>query len=107
MNKKTVLALGGAAVMAAFLVSGFIAIRAMTKGQAATAGAWAWDLPPGFPEPYVPADNAMSEVKFQLGRHLFFDKRLSGNGSMSCGSCHLQRLAFTDGRALASGSTGV
>ncbi len=106
MNKKTVLALGGAAVMAAFLVIGFIAIRAMTKGPAATAGAWAWDLPSGFPEPYVPADNAMSEVKFQLGRHLFFDKRLSGNASMSCGSCHLQRLAFTDGRALATGSTG-
>lgn len=106
MSKKTVLAMGSAAVMAVLLAIGALAIQSLAKGPTATAGAWAWDLPPGFPEPYVPADNAMTEVKFQLGRHLFFDKRLSGNGSMSCGSCHLQRLAFTDGRALATGSTG-
>ncbi|MEX8496643.1 MbnH family di-heme enzyme, partial [Leptothrix ochracea] len=54
----------------------------------------------------VPADNPMSEAKFQLGRRLFYDKRLSGNGTMACASCHLQRLAFTDGKALATGSTG-
>jgi cytochrome c peroxidase len=67
---------------------------------------WHWDLPKGFPEPLVPAINPMSEAKFQLGRHLFFDKRLSGNGTMGCGSCHFQNLAFTDGKAVATGSTG-
>jgi cytochrome c peroxidase len=49
----------------------------------------------------------MSETKFQLGRRLFYDKRLSGNGSMSCSSCYLQQLAFTDdGKAVSRGSTG-
>ncbi len=33
----------------------------------------------------------------QLGRHLFYDKRLSANGTKSCSSCHDQRFAFTDG----------
>ncbi len=67
---------------------------------------WHWQLPDGFPEPFVPVDNPMSEVKFQLGRHLFYDKRLSGNGTMACASCHLQHLAFTDGRDKSIGSTG-
>ena len=73
--------------------------------QAAPA-AWTWDLPFYVPPPRVPADNPMSEEKFQLGRHLFYDKRLSGNGTLSCGSCHLQARAFTDGRMTGVGSTG-
>ncbi|HVT45812.1 MAG TPA: cytochrome c peroxidase [Thermoanaerobaculia bacterium] len=48
----------------------------------------------------------MSAAKFELGRRLFYDVRLSGNGTQSCGSCHQQRRAFTDGRATAIGSTG-
>lgn len=68
--------------------------------------AWNWQLPAHFPQPAVPADNPMSEEKFQLGRHLFYDKRLSGNGTFACASCHFQQLAFTDGKAVATGSTG-
>lgn len=71
-----------------------------------SAPAWNWDLPSYVPAPRVPSDNPMSEAKFQLGRHLFFDKRLSGNGTLSCGSCHLQERAFTDGRVTSLGSTG-
>lgn len=74
--------------------------------QAPQAAAWSWDLPSYVPAPRVPADNPMSEAKFQLGRHLFFDKRLSGDGSLSCGSCHLQARAFTDGRETSLGMTG-
>lgn len=65
-----------------------------------------WTLPPGFPRPYVPADNPMTEAKVELGRHLFYDKRLSENQTQSCASCHKQSLAFTDGRATGLGSTG-
>jgi cytochrome c peroxidase len=54
----------------------------------------------------VPADNPMSQAKVRLGRRLFYDTRLSGNGTYSCASCHRQELAFTDGRARAVGSTG-
>jgi cytochrome c peroxidase len=48
----------------------------------------------------------MSEAKAELGRHLFYDTRLSGNGTESCATCHDQERAFTDGRARAVGSTG-
>lgn len=65
-----------------------------------------WNLPPGFPVPYVPEDNPMSEAKVELGRFLFYDTRLSGNQTQSCASCHRQELAFTDGRPRGVGSTG-
>ena len=67
---------------------------------------FAWNLPKEFPKPRVPANNAMNGSKVEVGRRLFYDKRLSGNGTQSCGSCHQQDLAFTDGRAQAVGSTG-
>jgi cytochrome c peroxidase len=48
----------------------------------------------------------MSEAKAELGRHLFYDTRLSANGTQSCATCHEQERAFTDGRAQAVGSMG-
>jgi cytochrome c peroxidase len=48
----------------------------------------------------------MSATKVALGRYLFYDTRLSGNGQQSCATCHEQARAFTDGRAHARGSTG-
>ncbi len=68
--------------------------------------AWTWQLPERFPVPKVPVDRPMSVPKVELGRFLFYDVRLSGNGTQSCGSCHQQGRAFTDGRKLARGSTG-
>lgn len=48
----------------------------------------------------------MSAESVALGRRLFYDARLSGNGTQSCASCHQQARAFTDGRPHALGSTG-
>ena len=56
-----------------------------------------WRLPRGLPLPEVPSDNPMTTVKVALGRRLFYDKRLSGNGTFACASCHQQEHAFTDG----------
>jgi cytochrome c peroxidase len=47
----------------------------------------------------------MTAEKVALGRRLFYDVRLSGNGTQACASCHQQKRAFTDGRARAVGST--
>ena len=65
-----------------------------------------WAPPRGFPRPRIPADNPITAAKAELGRYLFYDKRLSGNGTTSCATCHRQELAFTDGRGQAVGSTG-
>src|SRR5215510_13101701 len=65
-----------------------------------------WKIPKPFPRPVVPADNPMTAPKVELGRYLFYDKRMSSNGKTSCASCHRQELAFTDGRAQGEGTTG-
>lgn len=62
-------------------------------------------LPLGYPMPQIPADNPLSADKVELGRRLFYDKRLSGNETYSCATCHEQAKAFTDGKANAVGST--
>jgi cytochrome c peroxidase len=49
----------------------------------------------------------MTVARIELGRHLFYDTRLSGNGTFACATCHRQARAFTDGRARAVGSTGA
>lgn len=68
-------------------------------------GAWSWSLPKGLSEPpAVPTDNPMSAEKVALGHQLFMDKRLSGDGSRSCYSCHQNELGNADGRALALGA---
>ena len=72
----------------------------------AAPAAFAWQLPRGLPTPAVPADNPITRPKINLGRRLFYDTRLSGNGRYACASCHQQARAFTDGRAHAVGSTG-
>ena len=48
----------------------------------------------------------MTIEKVELGRRLFYDARLSANGTQSCASCHRQTLAFSDGAQVAIGSTG-
>ena len=67
---------------------------------------YVWDLPDWVPRPNVPENNPMSNEKVELGRYLFYDKRLSADGSMSCAMCHLQARAFTDGRAVSPGVNG-
>ena len=52
--------------------------------------AFRWQLPAWVPPPVTPADNAMSAAKVELGRRLFYDNRLSGNGAFACSSCHRQ-----------------
>jgi len=73
-------------------------------GEAA-AVAWAFTLPKGLTEaPAVPDDNPMTAEKIALGHALFMDKRLSGDGSRSCYSCHQNELGNADGRKTALGA---
>jgi cytochrome c peroxidase len=51
--------------------------------------------PLGLPAAPVPADNPQSAEKIALGRKLFFDRRLSFNGTMSCAMCHVPEQGFT------------
>jgi len=63
-------------------------------------------LPPGLELPAVPEFNPLTREKIDLGRHLFYDRRLSGNQTQACAGCHFQRLAFADDKKTPEGSTG-
>jgi cytochrome c peroxidase len=67
--------------------------------------AFRWDLPDWIPPPAEPSDNRLTSAKVELGRHLFYDKRLSANQTIACASCHDQARAFTDGKPTAVGIT--
>jgi cytochrome c peroxidase len=54
----------------------------------------------------VPEDNPLTTEKIELGRRLFFDRRLSRSGSVSCATCHRIDRAFSDDRPLAVGVFG-
>lgn len=64
------------------------------------------EVPEGFPQPFIPADNPMTVEGVKLGRFLFYDKKLSADQTMSCGSCHMQSEAFGDQRTKVK-STGI
>ena len=55
------------------------------------------------PQPAQPADNPLTEEGVALGRQLFYETALSVNSQVSCGTCHRQEKAFTDGLARSVG----
>ncbi len=58
---------------------------------------WRFQKPSGFPEPhYSFENNEQSQLRFELGRFLFYDPILSSNNSISCSSCHAQPHGFAD-----------
>ncbi|MCB0395154.1 MAG: cytochrome-c peroxidase [Flavobacteriales bacterium] len=65
-----------------------------------------FSLPEGFSEVPVPADNPMTKSKVALGKRLFFEKILSKDSTVSCGTCHKQAIAFADDRQLSEGVDG-
>ena len=66
-----------------------------------------WPEIKGYEEMKIPADNPMSVAKVELGKQLYYDTRLSGDGSRSCYSCHLKERGLTDGQPTATGAYGV
>ena len=54
----------------------------------------------------IPADNPQTPEKISLGQKLFFDRRLSVNGTVSCSTCHDPALAFTDRKPTSVGVEG-
>jgi cytochrome c peroxidase len=65
------------------------------------------DLPSHFPEMDIPADNPITVQGVYLGRHLFWDTRLSGDNTMACADCHLPESAFSDPNPTSEGIDGI
>ncbi|MCB9261631.1 MAG: cytochrome-c peroxidase [Flavobacteriales bacterium] len=54
----------------------------------------------------IPADNPTTEEGIELGRHLFYEKMLSGDNTQACASCHKQGFAFADNVKFSKGIDG-
>ncbi len=77
------------------------------RGKAADLMAYVVKPPLGLPKVPVPADNPVKEKKVQLGRKLFFDRRLSLNNTISCAMCHIPEQGFSSNElAMAVGIEG-
>jgi len=76
------------------------AAPAAPQGETFTSGEYTMVLPLGLQAgaAYVPDKNPMSQLKIDLGHKLYFDTRLSRDGTISCASCHAPEKGFSDGR---------
>jgi cytochrome c peroxidase len=64
------------------------------------------EVPFFFPEPNIPSYNPLTEEGVELGRHLFWEKSLSRNNTVSCGSCHFPAASFSDNANFSVGLYG-
>lgn len=79
----------------------------LSDGSATAKGADFITVPKGLPTDLnVPSDNPLTKEKVELGRALYFDKRLSGDGTISCASCHDPKKGWTDQDAVSTGIRG-
>jgi cytochrome c peroxidase len=83
--------------LAIFIVAGAILLDSCKKNNPPEpATPINFVIPPGFPPTtYSFASNPLTEEGFLLGRKLFYEKRLSVDGTVFCGSCHQPEAAFT------------
>jgi len=84
-------------------MAGLMILAGWTIAQAQTE--FKLSLPLGLEEGslVIPEDNPLTQKKVELGKLLFFDKRLSANNTIACASCHMPALAFTDGQPVSTG----
>ena len=84
------------------------AVPAVPAGETLTSGDFSMVLPLGLQAgaAYVPENNPLSQQKIDLGRKLYFDPRLSKDGTVSCATCHDPDKGFSDGRKTSSGIAG-
>jgi len=94
------------AARAGALMAGIVVAMAVGAADLAPAPTeqdrvWLLGAPP------EPDDNRSTPERIELGRALFFDPRLSGNGTLSCGTCHNPALGWSDGLRTGVGINGT
>lgn len=86
---------------AGLLVAAVVTVRADGPAQVVPQG-----LPADLWELLVPEDNPVTPERVALGRALYFDPRLSQDGTVSCATCHAPDKGFADGKKVSEGIGG-
>ncbi len=97
--------LGALAIGSVAMLSSWIAAP---SANAVLSTEYKFKLPLGLEQSsmVIPPDNPMTTQKVELGRALFFDRRLSADNTIACASCHLAQKGFTDGQPVSTGIKG-
>lgn len=87
---------------------GVLVVAGMLAADSGAAEPYRLKLPLGLQEQagFIPADNPLTAVKVELGKRLYFDKRLSADGTVACATCHAAHKGFSDGRRTSRGIKG-
>lgn len=89
-----------------FIIIGITIIGCNSVPELQEDGPYRYKKPSFFPEFQIPEDNKPTVLRVELGRRLFFEKRISHSNSISCASCHVSSMAFTDGKSISNGAHG-
>lgn len=90
--------------MIRLLAAVLLAATALSASAADFGGPeYPYKVPLGLKAPDVPADNPVTGAKVDLGKKLYFDKRLSRDGTVSCATCHDPAKGWTDQAPVSSG----
>jgi cytochrome c peroxidase len=89
-----------------FFISFCVCLFACQQTQQRIDKKIAIKTPSFFPKINFPENNAPTTLRVELGRRLFYEKKLSVNETMSCGSCHVTSMAFTDGKKVSESAHG-
>jgi cytochrome c peroxidase len=91
--------------------NGTCAYDTSTTGEPTPPTPYNLDVPILFSQnliaPIIPNDNPMTYQGVALGRKLFFDPILSGDGTQSCATCHAPQFAFAENTAFSTGIDGI
>ncbi|HWQ69852.1 MAG TPA: cytochrome c peroxidase [Patescibacteria group bacterium] len=86
----------------------FSTVLGLSVTESGAEQAYKLKMPLGLQEDaaYIPPDNPLTADKINLGKQLYFDKRLSADGTVSCATCHASDKGFSDGRPTSTGIKG-
>jgi len=101
MSSMTSQAARAGALMAGIVVAMAVGAADLAPAPTEQDRVWLLGAPP------EPDDNRSTPERIELGRALFFDPRLSGNGTLSCGTCHNPALGWSDGLRTGVGINGT
>ena len=90
-----------------FLISFFLLFTSCKKGEISPVNQpYVLEAPSHFPEMIIPSDNPLTVMGVELGRRLFYEKRLSGDNTLSCAGCHAPNDSFSDKNQYSKGIDG-
>lgn len=96
------------AVLVPGICVAIVLLSATFTGTPVETGPYTLNYPENFGNQFsIPANNPMTKQGVYLGRMLFYEPMLSSTNRISCGSCHQQSMAFTDGKVFSDGVKGM